>query len=152
MSIHFREIDKSNYMECISLSVLDQQKDFVASNQFSLLQAAYEENIFTLAIYFDETMVGFLLYDFDEELQGWSMSRFMIDHRYQNRGYGRKALEAFLYYFREKHGKQLLYTSAEVDNHVAIALYESFEFIKGEVFTYEFNGKSYTEVRMKKNM
>ncbi|WP_242974160.1 MULTISPECIES: hypothetical protein [Clostridium] len=44
-------------------------------------------------------MVGFLLYDYDEELKGWSFSRFMIDIKYQNKGFGSKALEKFLVFF-----------------------------------------------------
>ena len=38
-------------------------------------------------------MVGFLLYDYDKELEGWSFSRFMIDINHQNKGYGTIALK-----------------------------------------------------------
>ena len=34
--ITFREIDKSNYMECICLKVKDEQRGFVADNARSL--------------------------------------------------------------------------------------------------------------------
>ena len=37
--ITFREIDKSNYMECICLKVKDEQRGFVADNARSLADA-----------------------------------------------------------------------------------------------------------------
>lgn len=95
MNINFREIDKSNYSTCISLKVGEHQTNYVASNVFSLVQAFYEEKLYPLGICNGDEMVGFLLYDYDEELGGWSLSRFMIDIEHQNKGIGSKALESF---------------------------------------------------------
>lgn len=148
MNIDFRKIDRSNYMECIEITVSEEQKNFVAPNMFSLVQAAYEPDLYPLAIYRDGKMVGFLLYDFDSDINGWSMSRFMIDAKYQNQGLGKLALEKFIELFINKHGHLKLYTSAETENHVAIALYEKFGFEKKEVFEYEAGGKTYREIRM----
>lgn len=148
MDIEFRRIDKSNYSECIELKVSEDQKDFVAPNMFSLVQAAYEPEIYPLAIYSGDKMVGFLLYDFDYELKGWSMSRFMIDAKYQNQGLGKLALQKFLELFISKHGHLKLYTSAETNNQVALALYEKLGFEKQETFEYTTGGKTYREIRM----
>ena len=86
--MEFRKIDRSNYWECMELTVDDSQKDFVADNKQSLVEAAYEENLYTLGIYCQDTMVGFILYDYDDQIPGWSMSRFMIGKQYQGKGYG----------------------------------------------------------------
>lgn len=148
MNVEFREIDRSNYNECINLKISEEQKRFVASNMYSLVQAAYEPNFHPLGIYKDNNMVGFILYDFDYDINGWSMSRFMIDEKYQNQGIGKIALKKFLELFVNKYGHLKLYTSAEVDNIVALALYEKAGFEKKEVFEYEFSGVKYTELRM----
>jgi diamine N-acetyltransferase len=148
MNIEFKLIDRTNYNECINLTVNEDQKRYVAPNMFSLVQAAYEPNLYPIGIYKDNKMVGFIMYDFDDELSAWSMSRFMIDIKYQNQGIGRVALKSFLEFFLDKFGKEKLYTSAEVDNEVAIALYEEFGFKKQEVFEYEAGGNTYREVRM----
>lgn len=148
MNIEFKQIDRTNYNECIELSLNEEQKMFVAPNIFSLVQAAYEPNLYPLGIYNDNKMVGFILYDFDDELNGWSMSRFMVDVKYQDQGIGKMALQKFIEFFTNKYGHIQLYTSAEVDNEVAIALYEKFGFEKKEVFQYEAGGKVYKEVRM----
>lgn len=109
--IKFRDIDKSNYNECISLRIGEHQKNYVASNMYSLVQASYEDGLYPLGIFNEDEMIGFLLYDYDEELNGWSFSRFMIDIKYQNKGFGRKALEKFLEYFQSKFPNKSLYTS-----------------------------------------
>lgn len=70
MNIYFNEIDKTNYEACVLLKVAKGQKHFVASNAYSLVQAAYEDNLYPLAIYNDEEMIGFILYDYDDELNG----------------------------------------------------------------------------------
>lgn len=147
--IEFKPIDRINYQECIELYVSEGQKNFVASNMFSIVQAAYEPDMYPLAIYDEGKMVGFILYDFDYDLKGWSMSRFMIDKKYQNKGIGKKALKEFIHFFIQKHGRLPLYTSAEVTNPIAIALYEAFGFVKEEVFEYEAGGRKYKEIRMK---
>lgn len=149
MEIRFRPIDRANYNECIALSVSENQKRFVAPNQFSLVQAAYEPNLYPLAIYNGSQMIGFILYDFDEELDGWSMSRFMIGSPYQNCGFGKQALKQFLLFFKEKYPDVLkLYTSAEVDNITAIELYKRAGFKEGNIFEYEAGGNQYKEMRM----
>lgn len=148
MNIQFREIDRSNYNECINLKVSENQKRFVATNIYTLVQAAYEPNFYPLGIYKDNKMVGFILYDFDYDINGWSMSRFMIDESYQNQGIGKIALKKFLELFVNKYGHLKLYTSAEVDNKVALAMYEKAGFEKKEVFEYEFEGEKYIEHRM----
>lgn len=150
MNINFKEIDKSNYNTCINLKVADHQKDYVASNAISLVQAFYEEELYPIGIYNDEEMVGFILYDYDKELEGWSFSRFMIDINHQNKGYGSKALEKFLEFFHNKYEEENLYTSVEIDNEVAMKLYEKYGFNKKDSFEYKIGNTVYKEFRMLK--
>ncbi|MCC3866660.1 GNAT family N-acetyltransferase [Terrisporobacter mayombei] len=150
MNINFKEIDKSNYNTCINLKVGDHQKNYVASNAVSLVQAFYEEKLYPIGIYNNEEMVGFILYDYDKELEGWSFSRFMIDINFQNKGYGSKALEKFLEFFHNKYPKENLYTSVEIDNEVAMKLYEKYGFNKKDSFEYKIGNTVYKEFRMLK--
>jgi diamine N-acetyltransferase len=152
MDINFREIDKSNYNTCVSLKVGEHQTNYVASNAFSLVQAVYEDELYPLGIYNGDEMVGFLLYDYDEELKGWSFSRFMIDIKYQNKGFGSKALEKFLDFFHDKFPNENLYTSVEIDNEVAIKLYEKYGFNKKNSFEYKVGDITYKEFRMLKEL
>ena len=147
-----RDIDKSNYNECISLRVGEHQKNYVASNMYSLVQASYEDGLYPLGIFNEDEMIGFLLYDYDEELNGWSFSRFMIDIKYQNKGFGRKALEKFLEYFQSKFPNKSLYTSVEIDNDIAIKLYQKYGFVIKSSFEYAIEDVTYKEFRMIKEI
>lgn len=150
--IKFRDIDKSNYNECISLRIGEHQKNYVASNMYSLVQASYEDGLYPLGIFNEDEMIGFLLYDYDEELNGWSFSRFMIDIKYQNKGFGRKALEKFLEYFQSKFPNKSLYTSVEIDNDIAIKLYQKYGFVIKSSFEYAIEDVTYKEFRMIKEI
>lgn len=152
MEINFREIDKSNYNNCVSLKLGEHQTNYVASNAFSLVQSFYEDKLYPLGIYNGDEMVGFLLYDYDEDLKGWSFSRFMIDIKHQNKGFGSKALEKFLEFFHNKFPNENLYTSVEIDNEVAIKLYEKYGFDKINSFEYKVGDMTYKEFRMLKEL
>lgn len=148
MNLQLQDIDKGNYQECIRLTVSDTQRGYVAANIKSLVEAAYEPDLYPLGVYEGKTMIGFVLFDFDKSLNGWSLSRFMIGSQYQGKGYGKAALSVFLSYFRAKFGDVPLFTSVALNNGIAAHLYESFGFQRQDTFEYEFEGVMHREVRM----
>lgn len=147
-SMEFREIDKSNYWDCIALTVDDSQIDFVADNKQSLVEAAYEDGLYVLGIYNEDTMVGFVLYDYDETFPGWSMSRFMIGKQFQGKGYGKRAVIAFLDYFKKMHGADKPFISVSLDNTVARKMYSDIGFKEIKEVEYTFLGKQFKEMQM----
>jgi diamine N-acetyltransferase len=50
MKIELKEIDKTNYQDCIDLKVKTDQQGFVASNMISLVEAAYEPDLKIIAL------------------------------------------------------------------------------------------------------
>lgn len=146
--MEFREIDKSNYWDCMALTVDDSQADFVADNKQSLVEAAYEDGVYTLGIYHEDTMVGFVLYDYDDTLPGWSMSRFMIGKQFQGKGYGKRAAVDFLDYFKKKHNAHKLYISVSLDNTVARKMYSDIGFAEIKEVEYTFLDRNFREMQM----
>ncbi|QSX07001.1 GNAT family N-acetyltransferase [Sedimentibacter sp. zth1] len=128
MNIELRTIDRENMYDVIELQVADEQKKFVASNSFSLLQANYEVDMYPFAIYKDNELVGFVMYDLDDEIDMYGMCRLMVDKKYQNQGIGKLAIEKLFDVVREEHGNVKFYTSAEPTNTVALGLYEKMGF------------------------
>jgi diamine N-acetyltransferase len=134
MTIRFEEITENNYHECIALEVFPEQKDcfyFKSSkpNMMSLAEAyVFGNNSKVLAIYNDEAMVGAMFYNTsaDSDGQAW-LIRFMIDKRYQKRGFGRKALEMLIERVR-KEGAKTLNLCYEPYNKVGEKLYLSMGF------------------------
>lgn len=148
--MEFREINKSNYWDCMILTVDDSQVGFVADNKQSLIEAAYEDGLYVLGIYHEETMVGFVLYDYDDTFPGWSMSRFMIGKQFQGKGYGKRAVVAFLDYFKKKHNADKLYISVSLDNAVARKMYSNIGFVEIKEVVYTFLDKQFREMQMVK--
>lgn len=146
--MELKTIDQTNYMECIQLKVHDSQKYFVAPNAQSLLEAHYEEGIFVRGLYFENKIIGMILYDYDLGIPGWSMSRLMLDHSYQGQGLGSQALKLFIDFFKETYQVDQLYTSVSVDNAAAKHLYQSSGFKLHSTFQYEFQGIDYHEERL----
>lgn len=90
--ISLRPIDAQNWYTCCHLELSEQQSSYMEPNAISLLQALYEPTLRPRAIYEDETMVGFLMYNTElEELDAWWIYRIMIDHAHQSKGIGRQA-------------------------------------------------------------
>lgn len=150
--MEFRPIDRSNYWDCMSLTVDESQKWFVADNKQSLVEAAYEEGLYTLGIYQGETMVGFLLYDYDETIPGWSLSRFMIGKEFQGKGHGKQAVAEFMDLFRKKQRADKLYISVSLENKAARKMYGDLGFREVKEVRYTFLGRQFREMQMVKEL
>lgn len=117
-----------------------------------MVEAAYEDGLYTLGIYLEETMIGFILYDYDETFPGWSMSRFMIGKQFQGKGYGKQAAIAFFEYFKTKHNADKLYISVSLENILARKMYSSIGFAEIKEVEYTFGDKHYKEMQMVKEL
>lgn len=150
--MEFRKIDKSNYWQCMALTIDESQKYFVADNKQSLVEASFEDGLYTLGIYNEGKMIGFILYDYDETFPGWSMSRFMIDKHYQGKGYGKQAVLEFLGYFKEKHNAGEIYISVSLDNKIARKMYLDIGFEEIKKIEYTFGDMIFKEIQMVKKL
>ena len=143
--IHLEKIDAKNVWDVLDLKLRKAQKEFVAPNDISIVQAYTAIgtgcSAFPFAIYNDEKVVGFLMVGYNEaalyELDdaeppaalknNYSIWRLMIDKKYQNRGYGREAIRLALEFIRTWPCGKAEYCeiSYEPENEVAGALYRS---------------------------
>ena len=128
--INLKPVTKDNLDDVLALKVAETQKSFVSTNAESLAQAyVYSETAWPFAVYDDETLVGFIMMGYYEAKHYYTLWKFMIDQRYQNKGYGRKALELGLAFIREKFHPEEIYTGVAPGNSVAKGLYESVGFV-----------------------
>lgn len=109
--VSLKEITADTVRTICDLSVLEEQKKFVAPNAVSIAQAYFSEYAWFRAIYADETPVGFLMLYDDTEKPEYYLWRFMIDARYQGMGFGRRALELLIEHVRNRPKAKELYTS-----------------------------------------
>lgn len=97
--IRIEMITEDNFYQVIGLKVADEERTFVASNVQSLAECwLYRDNgdVFPYAIYAEDSLVGFVLIDVDDDDSTYMIWRLMIDEAYQGRGYGRRTLELLI--------------------------------------------------------
>lgn len=130
MKLRFEEITKDNWRRCAHLSVNEDQRDFVAPNWYSMLEAKFEADKHPFCVYDGDEMIGFLMYGIEEETNTWGLDRLMIDKKFQHLGYGRAIMEKMLAMLKEQLGSIAFYTSYEPTNIHAKKLYKEFGFIE----------------------
>ncbi len=127
--IHLESVTQNNIDELLGLSVREDQRSFVSSVAESLAQAyVYSETAYPFAVYEDDTLVGFIMMGYYELKSYYTLWKFLIDQRYQNKGYGRKALELGLAYVKDRFNPPDIYTGVAPGNMVAKKLYKSVGF------------------------
>ena len=92
-SISLREITNKNLRTIAGLEVAEAQKRFVDSNALAIAEACLNENAWQRAIYAGETPVGMVVVHLDPAQGRHFGYHFMIDARYQGKGYGFQATQ-----------------------------------------------------------
>lgn len=137
-------INGKNVWDALRLSVKENQREFVAGNDVSIIEAyttiTANGYAFPFGIYDDEQIVGFLMIGFDKDDYwddapdiangNYNLWRLMIDQKYQHRGYGKRAIELALEFVRTFPCGEADYCwlSYEPENVVAKELYASLGF------------------------
>lgn len=142
--IHLEKVNGDNVWDILKLKVSESQRNFVAGNDVSIIEAytAITGNgyAFPFGIYDGNEPIGFLMIGFDVDdywtdapeiaHENYNLWRLMIDSAYQNRGYGRKAVQLALDFIKTMPcGKaECCWLSYEPENEVARQLYRSYGF------------------------
>lgn len=125
--IRLEKITEDNYRECLNLKVSEGQADFVSTNTLSLAKAyVFYDRVTPFAIYNDDTMVGFIM--LRREQKGYFIWQFMIDERYQSRGYGKLAMNQAMEWMKKDRNCHEIYLTYKEGNDRAEKLYASFGF------------------------
>jgi diamine N-acetyltransferase len=133
-----RPVTKDNWEALIDLKVRDDQKNFVASNLFSIAQAQFGEefeghwDLHPFGIYDGETPVGFLMYgyNFSHPTQQAFIIRLMVDDKFQGKGFGRFGIQKALEIFRADERIKTVGISYEPENEGARKLYAGLGFVE----------------------
>lgn len=127
--VELREITRDNYEDVINLEVATNQKNFVSTTVHSLAQAwVYKNNAFPFAICAEDMLVGFIMLGYYEIKNQYTLWKFMIDERYQNKGYGKAALNLGIKYLIDKFNIKEVFTGVAPLNTTAKKLYQSVGF------------------------
>ena len=143
LDLHLEKITWDNYEKICRLRVTKEQNDYVATNTRSLIHAYIalsqeDTRPYPFGIYLGKKPIGFVMIGYNGYEDGepeflkdsYFIWRFMIDKRYQGKGYGRKAFQLALDFVRTLPcgPSEICWLSYEPENEVARKLYLSFGF------------------------
>ena len=125
-------VTEDNWMDVASLSVKEEQKGYVAP-AIGILARGYVYRDCNVKIYVfenDGTIVGTaLVREFTDEPLGYDLQQFMIDKRYQRKGYGSQALQMILDELRKEGHYDHVELCVKKADTEAIRLYEKHGFV-----------------------
>ena len=91
------ELNEENWYDCCQLELKEEQKTYLEPNAISIAQSKFETTLKTYAIYLEEKIVGFSMYNSaKEELDGYWIYRIMVDKNYQGEGIGKEAVNLMI--------------------------------------------------------
>ena len=129
--LRLTDVTEENWMAAASLSVKDNQKGYLAP-AIGILARGYVYrgcNARVFVIETEEAVVGLaLVREFTDEPLGYDLQQFMIDRRYQGRGYGSAALGLILDELRREGRYDHVEVCVKKEDAAAIRLYEKHGF------------------------
>ncbi len=128
--VELKEITKDNIDDVLALRVSEEQSGFVQSTTYSLARAwAFRNTAFPFAVYANGVVVGFIMLGYYELKGQYTVWQFLIDERFQNKGYGREALRLGIRLLIDRFDVKEVYLGVKHDNIAAKKLYSSFGFV-----------------------
>lgn len=125
--VELRPITEDNYKECLSLNASVDNADFVDPVAYSLAEAwVYYDDSRPFAIYADDVMVGYVLMYVGEE--NHQIINFMIDSRFQRRGYGLAAAKLCVEYLCKEYNASRISLPVDPENIAAQRLWSRIGF------------------------
>lgn len=111
-----REISADTVCAVCALSVRPEQQKFVAPNAVSIAEAHFSDKAWFRAVYAGAVPVGFAMLEDQPEKPEYYLWRFMIDARYQRKGFGRRAMALLVEHVRRRpHATELLTSVVQAD-------------------------------------
>lgn len=124
------ELNSENWYECCKLELSEEQKNYIEPNAISIAQSKFEATLKPYAIYFEEKIVGFLMYNsVREELDGYWVYRIMVDKDFQGKGIGKVATKLMILEMAKLLDAKRIIVGYNPENKAAHHLYSSLGFV-----------------------
>lgn len=130
MNIRIEELNAENWYECCHLTLTEDQQQYMESNAISIAQSKFELSLKPFAIYAEEQIVGFLMYNSElEELGSYWIYRIMVDKEHQGKGIGKTATILMIEDLVKTFNADKIAVGYHPENTGAHALYQSLGFV-----------------------
>ncbi|WP_175991493.1 GNAT family N-acetyltransferase [Bacillus sp. Marseille-Q1617] len=130
MNVRLVEINSENWYECCQLELTKDQAEYLESNAISIAQTKFEPTLRAFAIYGDEKMAGFLMFNsVKEELGAYWVYRIMVERSSQGKGIGKEATRRMIEEMAKLPDAEKIVVGYHPDNKGAHNLYAGLGFI-----------------------
>lgn len=130
--VHLVEITEENWIDVARLRVTEEQQEYL-DRPIGIIARGYiyrNCNARVFGIADDAQIVGVaLVRDFTEEPLNYDLQQFMIDHRFQNRGYGTEALGLILNILKQEGRFPGVEVCVNKEDRVALHVYKKAGFV-----------------------
>lgn len=130
------DVTQNNWLEICRMYPGDEGNEYVASNAISLVEAQYSNggHWVTKGIMNQGKIIGFTMYGWSQNESQYELCRFLIDQKFQGRGYGQKALKVIIDELKNEYDCRKVFLGTSPENKRGFHVYEKFGFIQtGEV-------------------
>jgi diamine N-acetyltransferase len=135
MKLELKKVTRENWEEAMDLRVKEDQAIFVPAVAVSLAKVYIKPDgdkveYLPFAVYDGEKMVGFIMHAYEEHTShSYWINGFIIDSKFQGRGYGRAAFNKMIEWIKNKFEQcSEIRLTVHKENHNAKKLYESIGF------------------------
>ena len=122
--------------EGFNINVSENQKTMLSSPE-NIKKVLHDDNIITFDIYKNHHLIGFaMLRKYEEDIDkrsSYFLWNYAIDYKYQNHGYGTKALQELLEFLKENYNAKNISTTYIYGNEHAKHIYEKLGFIETDI-------------------
>ena len=147
--IILKDITKENLESIIDLDVSKRQRNQVAPNSVSIAQGHYSNSAWFKGIFNNNVPIGFVMLDLFTKEKKCFLWRFMIDEKYQGKGYGKIALTQVINYVKSLKVFDEIKTSYVPAENDAEGFYKSFGFTESEEIIKEIDLEDSGEIGLK---
>lgn len=131
MDIEIIPVTNKNYEDVLNLEIFEHQLNFIETTKQCLKEAEELPLWKPVGIYINNILVGFSMYGkfLSEGIDSrvW-LDRFLIDKRYQGKGYARPVLVKLIELIKFEYNCSEIYLSIYEDNIKVVSLYKSLDF------------------------
>ena len=130
--IHLVDVNEENWLDIAGLSVKEEQQKYL-DRPIGIIARGYiyrDCNARVFGIADDSQMVGVaLVRDFTDEPLNYDLQQFMIDQRFQNKGYGTEALGLILNFLKQERRYNGVEVCVNREDTAALHVYEKVGFV-----------------------
>ena len=126
--VDLRPITLDNFWDVIEIKISKEQEQYIPDNIFLIAMSKIMSQCIPMAIYSNDTVIGFLMYGLDESKENYWIHIMMIGEKHQGKGYAKESFQKILTEIKKDKNIHKILLAVNKGNINAIKIYEKLGF------------------------